>query len=206
MRISDWSSDVCSSDLKTFDTYERAFNADLYAENRFFVTETVAMVLGGQFGWSKRKADDRFLADGDHSGTDDYTYLNPKLGLIWDVDPTWQIFGNISRSTEPPTFSDLSPTAGAGYADIDPQKATTLEIGTRGRRPDSRWEWGWDVAVYRAWLRDEIQLFDLGGGMNRAANADRTVHQGVEIGFDVTVAKGLFVGGDRQRTLLNSSH
>src|SRR3546814_8110140 len=127
MRISDWSSDVCSSDLKTFDTYERAFNADLYAENRFFVTETVAMVLGGQFGWSKRKADDRFLADGDHSGTDDYTYLNPKLGLIWDVDPTWQIFGNISRSTEPPTFSDLSPTAGAGFADIDPQKATTLE-------------------------------------------------------------------------------
>src|SRR3546814_2391448 len=107
MRISDWSSDVCSSDL---------------------------------------------------------TYLNPKLGLIWDVDPTWQIFGNISRSTEPPTFSDLSPTAGAGFADIDPQKATTLEIGTRGRRPDSRWEWGWDVAVYRAWLRDEIQLFDLGGG------------------------------------------
>src|SRR3546814_11466179 len=74
-------------------------------------------------------------------------------------------------------------------------------IGTRGRRPDSRWEWGWDIAVYRAWLRDEIQLFDLGGGMSRAANADRTVHQGSELGFDVTVAKGLFTGGPEPERL-----
>src|SRR3546814_17884236 len=115
MRISDWSSDVCSSDLKTFDTYERAFNADLYAENRFFVTETVAMVLGGQFGWSKRKADDRFLADGNHSGTDDHTNLNPKQGFVWDVAPTEEHLVNISRRTTPPTFPALNQPAGAGF-------------------------------------------------------------------------------------------
>jgi len=185
-----------SKGAKTFDTDETAINADLYAENQFFLTDAVALVLGGQLGWSKRQSEDRFLSNGDDSGKATYDYFNPKIGMIWDGElphagGSWQVYGNLSRSTEVPTLTDLSPTAADGFAKIDPQTATTIEVGTRGRRET----FGWDVALYRAWLRDEIQLFDLGGSMTAAANADRTIHQGVEMAFDVTLLKGLFADG-----------
>lgn len=175
----------------TADQDEQALNVDLYGENAFFVTPAFSVVLGAQFNYAERETTDNFLADGDGSVDQTYTSLNPKIGFVWEPGPSWQVFGNVSRSSEVPTFSELSPTAQTAFAALDPQKAITAEIGTRGRMGRV----GWDVAAYRAWIRDELQLFDAGNGATFALNAERTIHQGVEIGLDASVVQGLFEAG-----------
>lgn len=62
------------------------------------------------------------------------------------------MFGNLSRSVEPPSFSELNPSVAPGFANLKAQGALTAELGMRGN-----WGiFGWDVAVYRAWLKDEL--------------------------------------------------
>jgi outer membrane receptor protein involved in Fe transport len=113
--------------------------------------------------------------------------------VLWDVDPTWQVFGNISRSAEVPTF-DANKFTSPVTSNADAQTATTYEIGTRGRRPNITW----DLALYRAEIRNELQCLRTSPyGLCTVVNADRTVHQGVEAGLGVAFLKSAFVQENR---------
>jgi iron complex outermembrane receptor protein len=127
-------------------------------------------VTGGQFLYATRDRTDRFLSDGDRSGSRTYDIFSPKVGLLWDVTPAWQVFANISRSAEVPTF-DANTFATPASTALAAQTATTYEIGTRGRRPD----FTWDIALYRANLekffyRMDHQISDLSAAVCRAAD------------------------------------
>lgn len=174
------------------DLRQRAFNIQIFGENRYFVFPDLALIAGGQFAYATRETKDRMPENGDLSNRDTFTVFSPKVGVLWDVEPDWQVFGNVSRSTEVPTFVELTPTAQEEVTDIDATRYTTVEIGTRGERPG----FAWDLAAYRSWVRDEIQLFDLGDGRTVSQNADRTIHQGIELGLQANVVEDLF-GSDR---------
>ena len=72
----------------------------------------VAAIAGTQFLYATRNRQDRFLSNGDQSGATEFRLWSPKAGLLWQVDPTWQVFGNISRSAEVPSFGESSNRAG----------------------------------------------------------------------------------------------
>ena len=172
-------------------------NVSAYGENSFFFLPNVAFVAGGQFMHAVRDQQDRFLSNGDQSGHRTWDIFTPKVGMLWDVDPGWQVFGNISRSAEVPTF-DVNTFAAPSSSNVDAQTATTYEIGTRGRRPDVTW----DVALYRANIRNELQCLTV--VVNPfftnpcvTTNADRTVHQGIEAGLGVAFLKSIFAQEDR---------
>ena len=128
-----------------------------------------------------------------------FSLWSPKAGLLWDVDPTWQVFGNISRSAEVPSFGEsVSPNfLNPNYPTIPfflirPQIATTYEIGTRGKRPDFTWE----LIAYRANIRDELQCQYSSFGNCNVTNLDRTIHQGIEAGVGAAVFRNIFVTGN----------
>ena len=172
---------------------QKSQNHSVYAENSFFVAPSVALIAGGQFMHAVRDQQDRFLSDGDQSGRRTWDIFSPKIGVLWDVDPTWQVFGNISRSAEVPTF-DANKFTSPVTSNVDAQTATTYEIGTRGRRPDITW----DLALYRAEIRNELQCLRTSPySLCTVVNADRTVHQGVEAGLGVAFLKSAFVQEDR---------
>ena len=61
----------------------------------------------------------------------------------------------MSRSAELPSFGESANVPGVAvipFTSIRPQRATTYEIGTRGRRPDLTWE----LTGYRAEIKDEL--------------------------------------------------
>jgi len=181
---------------------DRSLNQIVYVENSFDLSPGFALVTGIQYVDARRKRIDELPVPPDTSGEKTYRFLNPKVGLLWQAAPEWQVFANVSRSGEAPTFSELNFT-NVVLADTKAQRATTFELGTRGRRPD----FTWDFAVYRAHLRNEFQFFDLGGGNFQVTNADRTIHQGVEAGFGWAFWKGLFKGGeDSDRLWLNVAY
>jgi iron complex outermembrane receptor protein len=179
---------------------DKSQNYSAYAENSFYVLKNVAFIIGGQFLHAVRDRQDRFLSDGDQSGRRTYSIFTPKAGLIWDVDPTWQVFANISRSAEVPTF-DVNSFVSQVSSTVNAQTATTYEIGTRGRRPD----FTWDFALYRAEIRNELQCLRTSPfSLCSVINAHRTVHQGAEAGLGITFLKSIFSKGDR--FLMNAAY
>ena len=145
-------------------------------------------ILGAQAVEAKRRLNDRFLSNGDNSVDQTYRRVSPRLGVLHEPAKGVQVYGNISGSYEPPTFGELA--GGPNVTPVDAQRATTFEVGTRGQ---SGREWGklqWDVALYRANVRDELlTLNDPAGNPLGTINADKTVHQGIEAGLEAGFGK-----------------
>src|SRR5690606_1980289 len=85
---------------------DKSENYSLYAENSFYVLPDVALVTGLQYLHAVRDRTNRGGASPDQSGRAEFDALNPKIGVLWDVDPAWQVFANVSRSVEIPSFGD----------------------------------------------------------------------------------------------------
>lgn len=159
-------------------------NTIVYAENSFFALPSLALVAGIQYVDASRESEDRL---GAASGKADFSFWNPKAGIVWDVTQTSQVFANVSKSGEAPTFSEITinPTA---TTSLKPQEAVTYEIGTRGRSENFNYE----IALYRSNLDNEFQCLNAGQNLCQQANADKTIHQGVEFGVGAAVWQGLF--------------
>ncbi|OAI55882.1 hypothetical protein AYO49_05100, partial [Verrucomicrobiaceae bacterium SCGC AG-212-N21] len=178
------------------DVSQFATNLDWYLQERLYLTDTFALVLGGQISYARRENDDNF---GDRPGfvdssdTQDWWGYSPQIGVLWDVQPGAQIFANVSRSFEPPSFGELTApaTGGFGLVDLEAQTATTIEVGTRGDLGRVRW----DLAYYYSWIQDELIQQTVSPGLTQTLNAGDTIHQGVELGFELDIIKGIFARG-----------
>lgn len=169
---------------------QKAHNMELYGESRLHLTDSVQWINGLQWTHAKRTADDQFLSDGDGSYQRRYAQFSPKTGLLWQASEAVQVYGNLSRAFEPPTFSETSPTRA-----LEAQESTTFEVGTRGMAQEIRW----DISAYYSQLNNEFvsyQLNPLVPGLSAILNADNTVHQGVEIGLAGPFTRDLLRGGD----------
>lgn len=163
---------------QTVDARQAATNYEIYGENRLFLTEYWQMITGVQGNIAARDYQDHNNSANDADKI--YRSLNPKLGLLWQINPETEIFAGLSRSSEVPTYSELVQGAGAGFVPVKAQKAWTAEIGTRGDAAD----FSWDATLYRAWLHDEMLQYTVGAGIPASTfNADETIHQGVELGL-----------------------
>ena len=111
---------------------DRAVNYIAYGENALEVVPDVTVVAGLQAVHALRRRTDRFDNATDTSGENEYTLINPKVGLLWQVDPEWQVFSNLSRSSEAPTFSELNFT-NATLATTEAQRLVevALEAGAK---------------------------------------------------------------------------
>ena len=158
---------------------QSARNGKLYIENQTWLDERWVVSVGAQALDATRRSRDEFITAGINESFDiDYSGISPKLGLRYLRDETTQIFANISRSLEPPSFGELS--GGPGITQVDEQEATTAEIGVRMRNEVL----SLDAALYRARIDGELlALVDNAGNPLGTRNADRTIHQGIELGL-----------------------
>lgn len=156
---------------------DKSRNLSFYAEDSLFVLPQLSLIAGVQYLDAVRDRRDRFLSNGDQSGRKDFSLWSPKFGVLWDINPNAQLFANVSRSAEVPSYDANVITA----VNLKPQRATTYEIGTRGHSGVI----GWDVSVYRSEIRDELQRLTTGPfSACSIINAGRTIHQGIEAGLN----------------------
>ncbi|MGY4428330.1 outer membrane receptor protein involved in Fe transport [Bradyrhizobium sp. F1.13.1] len=76
---------------------DRSENTSAYVEDSFYVLPNLAVIGGTQFLYATRNRQDRFLSDGNQSGATRFNLWSPKSGLLWQIDPAWQAFANVSR-------------------------------------------------------------------------------------------------------------
>ena len=160
-----------------FDQHARNLRA--YLEDQVWLNANWVLAFGAQTMDAERDSHDRFVVDGrDESFDVGYSGVNPRLGVRYLVDANTQWFANVSRSIEPPSFGELA--GGPNVTPVGEQRATTAEVGMRMNRQSL----SLDVALYRARVDGELlALTDGAGNPLGTTNADRTLHQGVELGL-----------------------
>jgi iron complex outermembrane receptor protein len=174
----------------TAQSYQDATGLDVFAEGRLFIMDGFALVAGGSYGRAER--DYRSTPPSAIVVTDSETYdwFSPRVGFVWQNPDGMQVYGNVTRSVEPPNFGGLAPTTG-GFQPLKEQDAVTAEIGTRGRSNN----FVWDVALYRAEIDNELLTYSVNPGLGIPAatfNAlNGTMHQGLEAGLDWNIMDGL---------------
>lgn len=126
----------------------------------------------------------------------DWSYVSPKLGLIWQSSDALRLFANVSRSNEAPTYWEIingevsQPlnvnSAVADMTELDLQRATTFEIGGNGRIGTGGNAANWSVTLYRSNVRNELMAVSNAAGTASGTfnYRDRTRHQGVELGLN----------------------
>ena len=180
---------------KTGDQTLESDNVGLFAENHWQATESLTLVVGGHYSRASRARRDFFLADAapaDDSIRLDFDRFSPRLGARYALAEDSELFANWSGSFEPPSLSETSNVLGSGASAAllanRAQHGDTLEVGARGHRHFGAHQWAWDLAVYRAELRNELLAVGLPNqpASTATVNADRTIHQGIEAGVRMT--------------------
>ncbi|HEY3862425.1 MAG TPA: TonB-dependent receptor [Verrucomicrobiae bacterium] len=163
---------------------ELSVNAPLFAEDQQYFSDQFSAVIGVQATYAQRHFSDFYF----HPETSDdiiFRGINPKAGLIWAFNSNNQVFFNVSRTWQAPSFDNMVDFDGdpdVEFTPLEPQQAWTAELGTRG-------EYGrvdWDFAIYRSWVRNELLEINNSAGANSGAvNIPHAIHQGIELGVDV---------------------
>jgi iron complex outermembrane receptor protein len=173
----------------TADAKQESNNVVLYGENRWFFVPDMALVTGAQFYRSTRKLENNLASANNDSKT--FSGINPKVGMLWNILPTAQLYANVSKSSEVPTFSELVQFPVVGFVPLEEQTAVTYEIGSRG----DLGRWSWDASVYHARVKKEMLQFTTTPSIPAATfNADNTIHQGLELGAGYRILDNLNAG------------
>ncbi len=172
--------------INNFD--QRASNIELFIEDRLSLTDDLTAIGGLQYARARRDSKDQFIraATGDQSVDKTYTQTSPKLGVLYQLNPQVQLFSNISRSFEPPTFGELNSIV---VSQLKEQSGSTFEVGSRGNTESI----DWDVAIYYARLKNELlQVAPAGTPFaTQTINTDKTVHRGLELGLNARLPLNL---------------
>ncbi|HRH97063.1 MAG TPA: TonB-dependent receptor [Prosthecobacter sp.] len=180
---------------KVADYELQAINYTLYFNDVLHLTEKFSLTAGLQWLYANRDLNEQTVFGPDNTDRIAYTGFSPKAGLIYEIDPQTQIYFNASRSLEPPTFGEAVPVGAGGILPLQPQKATTLEIGTRGNRDRV----SWDFSYYYAWVDRELLALGVPGvGATTTTNAGKTIHQGVEFGLSMDLLRNLTTASDTE--------
>jgi iron complex outermembrane receptor protein len=141
--------------------------------------------------------DDRFIVPSgpgqnpDDSGRRTLRSLSPMVGLIARLGTLTSLYANVSTAFETPTATELANRpegAGGINHDLDPQHATTFEVGLKGVFASTL---RYDIAGFTTGVRDELIPFEVpgGGGRRYFRNAGRTTRRGLEAGLELVTGR-----------------
>lgn len=157
---------------------ETAEAAGVFLQQEIDLTERLQSTLGLRRDWVRFAVDDRFLSDGDDSGSRTFQETSHSLGLSYAWHPQHRIYGTYGTAFETPTFTEYAnPTGGGFNPAIAPQQARNLELGMKGFAGTVQY----DLAVFRVDVRDELVPYEL--DRIYYENAGRTRRQGLEAGL-----------------------
>ncbi len=189
---------------------ELSINAPLCLEDQQYVVEKLSILAGIQAIYVERHLSDYFndTASGNQSANLTFGTVNPKAGIIYELDDKSQIYANVSRSWQPPSFDNMldfddnngPPPFGNGslvFTPLEPQRAWTAEVGTRGEEG----RFSWELSLYHSWVRNELLEVNNASGVDiGAVNVNRSYHQGIEAGLEIELWHSLLAQKDNDRS------
>ena len=163
--------------------------AGLYLQDVLEVANHVSLTLGGRLDRVEYRVSDRIGAGG--SGERTFSEFSPMAGVSWSVSEVVKLYGNLSRSFDPPATTELAnPEGPTGFnRDLDSQTATNYELGAKGLLTGRL---RYELALFHIDVRDEIVPYELAGsGQSFFQNAGSSTRRGLESSLSAELAPGL---------------
>jgi iron complex outermembrane receptor protein len=132
---------------------------------------------------------DRFLANGNDSGSVAYSHTTPVLGVLYKVNPVLNVYASAARGFETPTLNEVfySGTGGGFNFNLRAAESTHLETGVKAIvGPSTRV----NAALFQVRTTDELVVDSSAGGRTSYKNASTTLRQGAELSLDTALGGG----------------
>lgn len=166
---------------QTFDQNEKVDSTGIFVQGEYRLAEDWTLQAGLRYDELSYDVSDRFLANGDDSGTLDFDEVSPSIGLNHQL-ANGVIFASYSSGFETPTTTELAnPDASGGFnTSLRPQMADSFEIGFKGGNENLFYE----VSLFSIDLEDELIPYELAAFPGRTfySNAGKSDRTGIETG------------------------
>ncbi len=164
---------------QTFDQNEQVDSTGLYVQGEYDLNDAWSLQAGLRYDEISYEVTDRFLADGDDSGTLDFDEVSPSIGIHVKL-ASGVVFASYSSGFETPTTTELAnPDASGGFnPSLRPQAADNFEIGYKAGRDGLFYE----LSLFQIDLEDELIPFELAAFPGRTfySNAGSSDRRGLE--------------------------
>lgn len=174
---------------KVFDQVEKARGTGVFLRNDLALTSRWDLSLGLRYDRTRFSIDDRFLVDGDDSGSRSFREVNYFAGTSFELAPAHRWFANVGSSFETPTFTEFANPDGSGgfNPQVGPEQARSVEMGVRGQLGNRL---GYELAGFLIRVEGELLPFEPeAGGRDFFRNAGETGRRGVELSVDWEIAR-----------------
>ena len=159
-------------------------NRDVFAQAAWDVARAWTLTAGARRSSVRFSSDDRFIAaaNPDDSGGVDYTATNPVGGIAWHPRSDVNVYANVGRGFETPTFTELAyrPAATGLNTDLRASRSRHAELGVKWKPAN---EHRLEMAAFDIGTRNEIVVDTNNGGRSTFRNAGRTTRRGVEFSY-----------------------
>ncbi|WP_229223941.1 TonB-dependent receptor [Duganella sp. sic0402] len=170
------------------DEEDKVSNLDPYLQTEW---DAGAWQLSGGLRHSRVKisVDDRFLSNGNDSGSLSYSHTTPVLGVLYRVTPQLNVYASAARGFEAPTLNELfySGTGGGFNFRLQPATSTHVETGVKAKLDeDTRI----NAALFQVKTSDELVVDNASGGRTSYRNGGKTLRQGAELSLETSLRHG----------------
>lgn len=166
------------------DALDSAESYALYAQNRFLLTEALALTAGlrveqyEQYRLDRRRHD----AQGNSAATRN-TEVMPGIGMSWQINPQAQLFGSVYKAFSPSLNGDA--LNGLQDQQLDAERSLNMELGIRGANQRMTYEF----ALFR--MNFDNQIIPANSNSQfQVTNGGKTLHQGLEFGTGLDLGAG----------------
>lgn len=176
----------------TFDQNEQVDSTGIYVQGEYRLDDAWTLSGGLRYDEISYDVSDRFLADGNDSGTLDFDEVSPSVGVNYRLN-NGVLFASYSSSFETATTTELAnPDASGGFnAALEPQQADNFEIGFKNSIGGLYYE----VALFTIDLENELIPFELPAFPSRTffSNAGSSSRKGIETAIGWSHESGIRV-------------
>jgi iron complex outermembrane receptor protein len=154
---------------------------DVFAQAAWDVARAWTLTAGARVSHVRFSSQDHFITptNPDDSGGVAYSATNPVGGIAWRATPTLNLYANVGRGFETPTFTELAyrPDATGLNTDLRASRSRHAEIGLKWKPADAH---RLELAAFDIATRDELVVDTNDGGRTTYRNAGRTTRRGIE--------------------------
>jgi iron complex outermembrane receptor protein len=166
------------------DEENRVASLDPYAQAEWRIGERWRVLAGVRASNVSFESTDRYLSNGDDSGSSDFSSINPTVGLVYRATPDSSVYAAYGHGYETPTLNELSyrPDGSAGLnSQLQAASSNNFEVGVKaaiGSRVAVT------LALFSIDTSDDIVVLTNAGGRSSFSNAGATSRRGAEVSFD----------------------
>ena len=173
------------------DEDDTVHNTDTYAQAEWKFLPRWSATAGLRHSRVYFNSKDYFIraGNGNDSGAASFNKTTPAAGIVFNVAPPLNVYANIGRGFETPSFAELAYRAGGvtglNFA-LTPSTSLHRELGIKVKTGSLRS----NLSVFRIDTNDEIVVNNSAGGRTDYKNASQSRRKGVELSTEVDFGGG----------------